>query len=85
MYIDVLSCLVLLLYFSATTFSQIKMHGGDSARERAEDQLRTCVYGNWRKGMKAMGGATCAGGFVSMDEDVQLQDSPLVTCLHSIL
>ena len=31
--------------------------------------------------MKAMGGATCTGGLVSMDEDAQLQDSPLVTYL----
>ena len=35
---------------------EIKMHGGDSVREAAEDQLKTCVYGNWRNGMKAMGG-----------------------------
>ena len=47
--------------FTATTFSQIKMYGGDSMREAAEDQLRTCVYGNWRNGMKAMGGGDMRG------------------------
>ena len=36
-------------------------------KEAAEEQLRMCIYGNWRNGMMAMGGgATCLGGLVTL-------------------
>ena len=35
---------------------EIKMYGGVTMKEAAEEQLRMCIYGNWRNGMMAMGG-----------------------------
>ena len=32
----------------------------------AEDQLTDSIFGNWRFGIMAMGGATCVGGKVSV-------------------
>ena len=49
---------------------ELKMYGGVTMKEAAEEQLRMCIYGNWRNGMMAMGGggggATCLGGLVTL-------------------
>ena len=38
----------------------------------AEDQLTHSIFGNWRIGILAMGGATCVGGKVSIANLFQL-------------
>ena len=49
----------------------------------AEEQLKTAVFGNWRKEVLAMGGATCVGGIVSMANTFPVASALLAS--HSIL
>ena len=44
-------------------FLQLKMY---TTQMEAEHQMRLSIFGNWRKGVLAMGGATSVGGVVSM-------------------
>ena len=56
--------LSLALHFSLYyIFIQLKMY---EQNLEAEEKLNTAVFGNWRKGVLAMGGATCVGGIVRM-------------------
>ena len=40
------------------------MHEGEG--ELAEQQINRCVFGNWRKGVQAIGGLICLGGIVTL-------------------
>ena len=44
-------------------FTQLKMQ--ERADTEAEEQVDLAIFGNWREGVSAMGGATCLGGIVS--------------------